>query len=241
MPSSGRWPTRRVTLMFGVIEPLGDLITTLPVGPEHPGRTAGPSFELFYESDYLLPHREAAWALLEERLRDAPTFCESVMQSSPEGVASALGPVERTLTAVADSVARALRGLGRDESLRDRRAVRQPTIATEEEPMQLRRGRQATVSRGRPQGDALRIRSLVRRRRLDPRRRPSSNGSTPARCRATERGPPTASPSSDAGSTPASRRRTGSCAAGGLSTVIGVRLSSTLPALSGPAAAGWRR
>src|SRR5262245_38225987 len=38
-----------VTLMSGVLRPLGDLITTLPVGPEHPGRSAGPSFELFYE------------------------------------------------------------------------------------------------------------------------------------------------------------------------------------------------
>src|SRR6516164_3299851 len=50
-----------VNLMFGAIEPLGDLVTTVPAGPEYPGRTAGPSFELFYESDYVLPHREAAW------------------------------------------------------------------------------------------------------------------------------------------------------------------------------------
>ena len=50
-----------VNLMFGAIEPLGDLVTTLPAGQEYPGRTAGPSFELFYESDYVLPHREAAW------------------------------------------------------------------------------------------------------------------------------------------------------------------------------------
>src|SRR5262245_21334470 len=34
-----------VTLMVGVLRPLGDLITTLPAGPEHPGRTVGPSFE----------------------------------------------------------------------------------------------------------------------------------------------------------------------------------------------------
>src|SRR5262245_12472470 len=33
-----------VTLMAGVLKPLGELITTLPVGPEYPGRTAGPSF-----------------------------------------------------------------------------------------------------------------------------------------------------------------------------------------------------
>jgi hypothetical protein len=95
-----------IALMGGVLRPLGDLITTLPVGPEHPGRTAGPSFELFYEDDDLLPHRESAWVLLEERVRDAQTFCGTVMQSSQEGPASALGPVERALTAVADSIAR---------------------------------------------------------------------------------------------------------------------------------------
>jgi hypothetical protein len=63
-----------VGLMYRALKPLGELITTLPLGPEHPGRTAGPSFELFYETDYLLPHREAAWALLQERLREAATF-----------------------------------------------------------------------------------------------------------------------------------------------------------------------
>ena len=50
-----------MALMIRVLKPLGDLITTLPAGPEYPGRTAGPSFELFYETDYLLPHRDAAW------------------------------------------------------------------------------------------------------------------------------------------------------------------------------------
>src|ERR1039457_6278420 len=57
-----------MSLMFQAIKPLGDLITTLPAGPSYPGVNAGPSFELFYESDYLLPHRHAAWALLTERL-----------------------------------------------------------------------------------------------------------------------------------------------------------------------------
>ena len=39
--------------MVQVIKPLGSLITTLPPGPAYPGRTAGPSFELLYECDYL--------------------------------------------------------------------------------------------------------------------------------------------------------------------------------------------
>src|SRR4029453_18277781 len=70
-----------IALMVGVLKPLGDLLTTLPVGPEQPGMTAGPSFELFYENDYLMPHRDAAWALLEERLREAVNFCDLIQES----------------------------------------------------------------------------------------------------------------------------------------------------------------
>jgi hypothetical protein len=94
-----------LALMLGAIKPLGDLLTTLPVGPDHPGLNAGPSFELFYESDYLLPHREAAWALLEERVRDAADFCRVVRESAPDRVADQLAPVGDALTGVADSLA----------------------------------------------------------------------------------------------------------------------------------------
>lgn len=61
-------------LMRMVVKPLGGLVTRLPVGPEYPGRTAGPMFELFYGVDYLLPHRDAAWAVIEERMRDLATL-----------------------------------------------------------------------------------------------------------------------------------------------------------------------
>src|SRR5262249_49290575 len=71
-----------LALMFRVLKPLGDLITTLPVGGEHPEMTAGPSFELFYENDYLVPHREAAWALLEERLPEAANFCDLIQKNA---------------------------------------------------------------------------------------------------------------------------------------------------------------
>ena len=70
-------------LMLRVIKPLGDLITTLPAGPGYPGVNAGPSFELFYESDYLLPHRDAAWALLTERLDVAAAFCQEIVTGQP--------------------------------------------------------------------------------------------------------------------------------------------------------------
>ena len=76
-------------------------ITTLPAGPEYPGSTAGPSFELFYESDYLLPHRDAAWVLLAERIDEAAAFSESVGPELTElaPVREALRDIARSLTA----------------------------------------------------------------------------------------------------------------------------------------------
>ena len=91
--------------MLTAIKPLGDLLTTLPVGPGHAGLNAGPSFELFYDSDCVLPHRGAAWALLEERLRDAANFCSLVRETAPDPVANQLTPVGEALTGVADSLA----------------------------------------------------------------------------------------------------------------------------------------
>jgi hypothetical protein len=67
-----------VGLMFAAIKPLGQLLTTLPFGPSAPGRTAGPTFELFYIGGYLLPHREAAWTLIAERLRQAAVLAKRI-------------------------------------------------------------------------------------------------------------------------------------------------------------------
>ncbi|HEX4564589.1 MAG TPA: ferritin-like domain-containing protein, partial [Solirubrobacteraceae bacterium] len=94
-----------VQIMLRVLKPLGNLITTLPVGADHPGMTAGPSFELFYESDYLMPHREAAWVLLEERLREAGNFCGLIREIASVDVASELAPVGAALEEIADSLA----------------------------------------------------------------------------------------------------------------------------------------
>ena len=93
-----------VNLMFEVVKPLGNLVTTLPAGPEYPGRTAGPSFELFYESDYVLPHLEAAWILLTERIRVAAAFCEPGVPCGP-AVASGLDAVQSALSEIADALA----------------------------------------------------------------------------------------------------------------------------------------
>jgi CDGSH-type Zn-finger protein/truncated hemoglobin YjbI len=95
-------------LMFSALRPLGNLVTTLPAGDEYPGRTAGPSFELFYESDYLIPHRTAAWALLEERLRGASDFatrCRAGWAAPLPAVASVLAEVGTAFDRMADSLA----------------------------------------------------------------------------------------------------------------------------------------
>jgi hypothetical protein len=36
--------------------------------------TAGPTFELFYDEDWQLPHRDAAWQLIGERLNELAAF-----------------------------------------------------------------------------------------------------------------------------------------------------------------------
>jgi len=87
-------------LMVRVLNPLGSLITTLPVGPDHPGACAGPSFELFYENESLMPHREAAWTVIEERIRDAADFCGRIEERADE-----LAPVRAALTDLADALA----------------------------------------------------------------------------------------------------------------------------------------
>src|SRR2546421_467343 len=55
-------------LMNWVMRSLGPVLTSLPVGPQFPGRTAGPAFEIVRPAFFVLPHREAAWKILRERL-----------------------------------------------------------------------------------------------------------------------------------------------------------------------------
>jgi hypothetical protein len=55
-----------------VVKPLGSLVTRMPMGADHPDRSTGPALELFYETDYLLPDRAAAWTITEERMRENP-------------------------------------------------------------------------------------------------------------------------------------------------------------------------
>jgi hypothetical protein len=62
--------------MNDVIGSVADILSTMPVGPEHPGRTAGATFELFYQPDYRLPHRRVAWLVGAELLTGAAITAE---------------------------------------------------------------------------------------------------------------------------------------------------------------------
>jgi hypothetical protein len=96
-----------VGLMRSVTKPLGGLVTRLPVGPEHPGATAGPTFELFYATDYLLPHRDAAWAVMEERMREVAELAVRCRDSCAPLYLPALTKVTDALNDLADQLAEA--------------------------------------------------------------------------------------------------------------------------------------
>jgi len=84
-----------VGLMAEVLQPLGRLMTTLPVGANHPGRTAGPAFEVYRRISYVLPHRQAAWVILHERLSELADF--SARLEAPRSAEGRLGPVGESL------------------------------------------------------------------------------------------------------------------------------------------------
>ncbi len=84
-----------VGLMFAAIKPLEQLLTSLPFGPSHPGMTAGPTFEVFYQSGYLLPHREAAWQIIAERLRQAAEFGRRIEATSGLSLSAAVKAFEK--------------------------------------------------------------------------------------------------------------------------------------------------
>jgi CDGSH-type Zn-finger protein/truncated hemoglobin YjbI len=144
-----------IEIMLRVLKPLGNLITTLPVGPDHPGFNAGPSFELFYESDYLMPHRHAAWALLEERLREADDFCALIQEIAPPQTAGELAPVSEALGEIADSLAAHFTDWG--GASRFARASRD-AVAPDEQTVQSTRAQAAalarSVSKARPRDPA---------------------------------------------------------------------------------------
>ena len=87
-----------VGLMFQGVGPVGRVLSMLPVRPAAGGHRGVP-FELFYQPDYLLPHREAAWRLISERLVEAGAFAERLSAEVP-----ALGTVAAALARHAETI-----------------------------------------------------------------------------------------------------------------------------------------
>ena len=73
--------------MQGVIKPLGPMLTSLPATTLDDGLRAGPSFALYRSIDYL-PHRDAAWAVFDERFTELADFSAQLLnrQGCPAGL-----------------------------------------------------------------------------------------------------------------------------------------------------------
>jgi hypothetical protein len=97
-----------VGLMFGAIKPLGLLLARLPVGPDHPGVTAGASFQLPYGASFLLPHRRSAWLCFAERLDELAVLADRLHPpAGPDEVAAVAAALRRAaanLTAQIEAV-----------------------------------------------------------------------------------------------------------------------------------------
>ena len=78
-------------LMVGVLRPLGSLLTTLPLGPAHPGELAGPAFYLVHPSQFVLPYREAAWKVMVQRLGEMADACARLGREAGLGQVANLG------------------------------------------------------------------------------------------------------------------------------------------------------
>ena len=88
-------------LMNWVLRNLGPVLTGLPVGPSHPGATAGPTFEVARPAIFLLPHQDAAWKIIKERLDALQQACASLGQQAGLG---ALAPLADTLQSMSQDI-----------------------------------------------------------------------------------------------------------------------------------------
>ena len=90
-----------VGIMMDVISPLGDALTTIPMGNSYPGMTAGPSFRFSRDTNNL-PHREAAWSLMGERFKELSAY--SGLMEGPGEVTAVLRKVRGCLSQYASQM-----------------------------------------------------------------------------------------------------------------------------------------
>jgi len=89
-------------VMNWVMRELGPALTALPVGPSNPGRTAGPTFDIARPGNFLLPHQDAAWKIIKERLDVLQDACASLGRQPGLG---ALAPLASKLQSMSDDIA----------------------------------------------------------------------------------------------------------------------------------------
>ena len=77
-----------INTMASVLRPLAITLTTLPVGPSHPDRTAGFGFEMFYIMSNAVPWQKPAWTVVYERAAMLADRCADLAKLD-----SAAGPV----------------------------------------------------------------------------------------------------------------------------------------------------
>jgi Ferritin-like len=88
-----------VRLMARVLRPLGSVLTTLPLGPDHPGELAGPAFYMVHPSQFLLPHRDAAWKVMVQRLEEMADASARLGLEAGLGQVAELEPDVRAIAA----------------------------------------------------------------------------------------------------------------------------------------------
>jgi hypothetical protein len=88
-------------LMNWVMRAVGPVLTGLPVGPSCPGRTAGPAFDIARPAIFLLPHQDAAWKIIKERLDALERACASLAKQAGLG---ALAPLASKLHSMSQDI-----------------------------------------------------------------------------------------------------------------------------------------
>jgi hypothetical protein len=91
-------------LMERVLKPVGIALTAMPLNEDPAGPRAGPGFTIVSPTFYLLPHRNAAWRVIRQRIGDLALRADDL--ASKEGL-SELAPVADTLRKLHDEVAAA--------------------------------------------------------------------------------------------------------------------------------------
>src|SRR5712691_1512928 len=89
-------------MMNHVMRDLGPVLTALPVGPANPGQTAGPTFDIARPASFVLPHQDAAWKIIAERLDALAQACAALSQRAGLGT---LAPLAGKLQSMSQDIA----------------------------------------------------------------------------------------------------------------------------------------